>query len=155
MKRKITGFHQDINGDWVAELDCYHNQHVRHKPPFFNRPWVESQDGRDRMLGSELECVRCNRLEWPEGLEPSGCSAEFTEENMPQSFEEGDDHWVRIHVLDGTLVYSVGRPVSAIVELAAGATGIIAPGMQYSLAAKTNLRFYLEFYTRPNRVSGA
>lgn len=47
MLRNITGFHQDEAGDWVAELNCHHGQHVRNKPPFFNRPWVETVKGRD------------------------------------------------------------------------------------------------------------
>jgi hypothetical protein len=66
MKRKITGFHQDEHQDWVAELECFHGQHVRHKPPFFNRPWTQSETGRASMLGVELDCVLCDRLEWPE-----------------------------------------------------------------------------------------
>ena len=32
--------------DWVAELECGHTQHVRHDPPWTNRPWVSlSRDG--------------------------------------------------------------------------------------------------------------
>jgi hypothetical protein len=33
--RPIVGFHQDEHQDWVAELSCGHNQHVRHRPPFW------------------------------------------------------------------------------------------------------------------------
>ena len=33
MKRRIVGFHQDEEQHWVAELECRHNQHVRHDPP--------------------------------------------------------------------------------------------------------------------------
>ena len=40
MKRAITGFHQDDEGHWVADLVCGHTQHVRHNPPLSNRPWV-------------------------------------------------------------------------------------------------------------------
>jgi tellurite methyltransferase len=63
MKRPITGYHRDEQGDWVAELSCGHGQHVRHKPPFTLRPWVETAAGRDSMLGTELDCVRCDRGE--------------------------------------------------------------------------------------------
>ncbi len=69
MERKITGFHLDEHNDWVAELDCCHGQHVRHKPPFFNRPWTQTQSGRDAMLGTTLNCVRCDQLEKPQGLQ--------------------------------------------------------------------------------------
>jgi len=67
MQRAIVGFHLDDAGDWVAELACGHGQHVRHKPPFQLRPWVVTVEGRDGRLGSELDCVRCDRGELPEG----------------------------------------------------------------------------------------
>ena len=38
MLRPIDGFHQDEEGHWVAELRCGHGQHVRHAPPFWQRP---------------------------------------------------------------------------------------------------------------------
>jgi steroid delta-isomerase-like uncharacterized protein len=60
MKRPIIGFHQDEFGDWVAELVCNHNQHVRHQPPFQTRPWVIREQGRREQLGAELECRRCD-----------------------------------------------------------------------------------------------
>ena len=34
----IVGYFQDENQDWVAKLKCGHNQHVRHNPPWINRP---------------------------------------------------------------------------------------------------------------------
>ncbi|WP_461481932.1 DUF3565 domain-containing protein [Porticoccus sp.] len=63
MKRPITGYHKDEQSDWVAELACGHFQHVRHNPPWTNRPWVESQCGRESMLGIELDCIKCERGE--------------------------------------------------------------------------------------------
>lgn len=59
MKRAITGFHRDEVGDWVAELTCGHCQHVRHRPPWINRPWVVSEAGRRRFIGHELNCKHC------------------------------------------------------------------------------------------------
>ncbi|MCH9742720.1 MAG: DUF3565 domain-containing protein [Proteobacteria bacterium] len=55
----IVGYHQDDEGDWVAELACGHNQHVRHNPPWFNRPWTTSNAGREAMLGQRLGCRKC------------------------------------------------------------------------------------------------
>ena len=63
MKQPIVGFHLDEENDWVAELDCGHNQHVRHHPPFVNRPWVTTRPGRESMLGTCLDCVKCDRDE--------------------------------------------------------------------------------------------
>jgi hypothetical protein len=58
-KRKIVGFHQDEHQDWVAELECGHNQHVRHNPPWTNCPWVVTPQGRQDHIGHELLCPAC------------------------------------------------------------------------------------------------
>jgi hypothetical protein len=59
MKQAIIGFHLDEEQHWVAELACGHQQHVRHDPPWQNRAWVITQEGRHKMLGVELECKVC------------------------------------------------------------------------------------------------
>lgn len=63
MQRRITGFHQDDEAHWVAQLDCGHNQHVRHNPPFNERPWTQSAAGRATMLAQTLDCLKCERGE--------------------------------------------------------------------------------------------
>ena len=60
MKQAIVGYHKDELGDWVARLICGHFQHVRHAPPFINRPWVESEAGRNDMIGYQLTCKKCD-----------------------------------------------------------------------------------------------
>ena len=60
MKRRIVNFHQDELDDWVAKLECGHTQHVRHNPPWVNRPWVVTHEGRDSMIGVELDCKTCD-----------------------------------------------------------------------------------------------
>jgi hypothetical protein len=60
MMRKIVGFHQDQAGDWVADLECGHTQHVRHHPPFELRPWVVTPEGRESKLGVKLDCKKCD-----------------------------------------------------------------------------------------------
>jgi hypothetical protein len=65
MKQEITGYHKDEEDHWVAQLVCGHFQHVRHDPPWVSRPWVTSLEGRDSMLGFELNCKKCDQ-----GLRP-------------------------------------------------------------------------------------
>jgi hypothetical protein len=60
MKRKIVKFEQDEVGDWVADLECGHTQHVRHQPPFQMRPWATTPAGRRSRLGVELDCITCD-----------------------------------------------------------------------------------------------
>jgi Protein of unknown function (DUF3565) len=57
--RKITGFHQDEQGHWVADLECGHTQHARHNPPWTVREWVTTPEGRRSRLGTILECKKC------------------------------------------------------------------------------------------------
>ena len=61
MQREIVDWHQDDEGDWVAELACGHRQHVRHNPPLWPRPWVLTHDGRTARLGTTLPCPPCGR----------------------------------------------------------------------------------------------
>ncbi|MBS0319751.1 MAG: DUF3565 domain-containing protein [Proteobacteria bacterium] len=66
--RHIVGFHQDDERHWVAELDCGHNQHVRHDPPWMNRPWTTTPEGRAGFLGATLACRKCDDgapRDWP------------------------------------------------------------------------------------------
>lgn len=58
--RRIVEFTQDDVGDWVALLECGHRQHVRHKPPFLERPWVLEAEGRQRWIGRPLDCRLCD-----------------------------------------------------------------------------------------------
>jgi len=60
MDRRIVGFHQDDELHWVARLECGHNQHVRHDPPWIDRAWVTTAEGRARMLGAVLSCKKCD-----------------------------------------------------------------------------------------------
>jgi hypothetical protein len=60
MEKAIVDFHQDEHADWVAELECGHNQHVRHDPPWQNRPWTSTEAGRLAVIGRLLDCKKCD-----------------------------------------------------------------------------------------------
>lgn len=57
--RRIVGFDQDAHGHWVAQLDCGHGQHVRHTPPWQDRAWTQSAEGRAARIGETLVCRKC------------------------------------------------------------------------------------------------
>lgn len=59
MKRRIIAFRQDENQDWVAELECGHGYHLRHNPPWQERAWVLTPEGRENWIGRQLDCVKC------------------------------------------------------------------------------------------------
>ena len=58
--------------DWVAELECGHNQHVRHNPPWTNRPWVVTPEGRARVLGQTWHVASATRRRAPSWRPESG-----------------------------------------------------------------------------------
>ncbi|MBD9612370.1 MULTISPECIES: DUF3565 domain-containing protein [unclassified Pseudomonas] len=55
----VTGFHQDEDGHWVAELSCGHTQHLRHQPPWQSRAWVMDPLLRHEKIGQPFECGWC------------------------------------------------------------------------------------------------
>jgi hypothetical protein len=76
MDQPIVGFHLDSANDWVAELACGHDQHVRHNPPWTNRPWVVTSEGRDSKLGETLECRKCDAGAPPDRARDANALAE-------------------------------------------------------------------------------
>ena len=68
MQKRITGFHQDDENHWVAELECGHFQHTRHDPPWVSRPWAATPEGRASMLGHTLQCKKCDEGAPPDRL---------------------------------------------------------------------------------------
>lgn len=61
MQQAIIAYHLDEARDWVAELACGHFQHVRHQPPWIERPWVVTEEGRQQQLGQLLACKKCDQ----------------------------------------------------------------------------------------------
>ncbi|MGE3800140.1 MAG: DUF3565 domain-containing protein [Candidatus Kapaibacterium sp.] len=151
MQRTIVGFHRDEEDQWVAELDCYHGQHMRHTPPFYERFWVLTEEGRATRLGRQVECLKCDQFEWPEKLLEFKRTPEFTEETVPAGLLR--DHrtkggvWAKIIVIEGTILYSpeAGEPI----HLTPSRFGIIVPEMKHSVQLLTPVRFYVEFYHLP------
>ncbi|HTY84930.1 MAG TPA: DUF3565 domain-containing protein [Silvibacterium sp.] len=64
-QQPIVTFHQDEEGHWIADLACGHTQHVRHDPPWQNRPWTQSNEGRASMIGRVLDCKKCGEENSP------------------------------------------------------------------------------------------
>ena len=153
MKRRILDFFRDDLDEWAAWLDCGHAQHTRHNPPFTNRPWVEMTLGRDSMLGAELDCLKCDRYELPEGLESYQRTPGFDQDSTPAGLTR--EHrtktgvWGRIHVLEGKLQYVRRGEPGQQQTLEPGTPGIIAPDSPHHVALSGSVRFYVEFLRVP------
>lgn len=152
MERQITGFNLDNEGEPIALLSCGHAQHVRHNPPFINRPWVVSEEGRNGMMGKMLNCVRCDKFEMPDGFIPYKQTPVFTE--IPAALRK--DHstkagvWAKITVLEGKLRYCVAA-LGTDVELSANNIGIVVPEVLHHVEPLGKSRFFVEFYRAPDK----
>ena len=151
MQRLITGFQMDEHGDWVAFLSCGHRQHVRHNPPFFERPWVTTEQGRREKLGELLDCVQCERFEMPDDLAAYRKTGEFTENNMPKSLlhqhATKTGVWAKIHVREGKLIYYVDE-LGVKFEISRDAPGIVIPEVKHHVEPVGPVAFLVEFYRR-------
>jgi tellurite methyltransferase len=154
MIRTIDGFHQDDLGDWVAELSCLHGQHVRHRPPFQERPWVQTPEGRLARIGSELDCPLCDRAELPDDLELARTAGPFDEATLPAALQRdhrvGARTWGRLGVLAGSVGFTMETNPPLAVELSEGETQAIPPGVAHAVHVQGPVRLQVEFLvTRP------
>ena len=152
-QRSIQDFTQDEEGDWVALLECGHRQHVRHKPPLSERPWVLDPEGRRAHIGSQLDCRYCEQPRLPGGAAAYKRTPEFDENSVPDALRR-DHHtkagvWGRIVVLEGKLRYDVTGPPADSWVLSPNAHGIIAPRAAHSVHPVGKVRFYVEFLRLP------
>jgi tellurite resistance-related uncharacterized protein len=155
MLRTSEGFHQDDEGDWVAELDCLHGQHVRHKPPMWPRPWVETEAGRAEHIGTTLDCPLCDRFELPEDLVVARTAGPFDEDTLPAGLRRthlvADRTWGLLRVLEGNVAFNALDVDRALV---AGDEQPIPPGVPHRLGLDGPVRLEVDFFVPPERGAG-
>ena len=155
MIRNIVGFHQDEDGDWVAELSCLHSQHVRHQPPFFERPWVQVPSGRSAAVGGEIECPLCDRAELPEGLHVVRTAGPFDADSLPAGLRRmhrvADGTWGYLRVLEGAAGFTMESDPPIRIRLEAGEGQPIPPGVPHAVSLEPPTRLAIDFLTREGR----
>lgn len=152
MHRPIVDFGEDELGDPFAWLSCGHCQHVRHAPPFINRPWVMSAEGRREKLGAVLDCVRCDRFELPEDAVCYLSTPIFDEQSVPAGLTRNHTTkagvWGRIVLLHGQLDYHVPA-MTRTFPLSPDSPGIVPPEVSHRVQVTGPVRFQVEFWRRP------
>lgn len=150
--RTIVGFHQDEVGDWVAELSCLHNQHVRHRPPFQERPWVLDPDGRRERMGGPLDCPLCDRAEMPADLALLRVAGPWDAANLPtglrRTHRTARGVWGLLTVITGEA--GLRLRTSPVIErrVAAGHTQAIPPETPHDLTLDGPVELKIEFWGR-------
>jgi tellurite methyltransferase len=153
VQRAIVSFRRDAEGDWVAHLECGHRQHVRHRPPFQMRAWVEDPGDRASRIGTPLECPLCDRAEMPEGLELVRTAGPFTEDTVPPALLRAHrvpaGTWGQARVLSGAVRFvSMGEQAGGRL-LEAGAMHGIPPGVPHRLEPDGPVRVAIDFFRVP------
>jgi len=155
MQRAIVGFHQDEGSDWVAELSCGHGQHVRHRPPFTQRPWVVTPEGRAGRLGQLLDCPLCDRREMPSGYVAYRTTPVFTADTIPRGLLSRHATkagvWGRLEVLSGSLQFVLEGPGEAREMVKAGESVVIVPEVEHRVETLGPVEFRVEFYRAPTK----
>lgn len=156
MQRPIVGYHRDEHLDWVAELSCGHGQHVRHAPPFTLRPWVTSPEGREAKLGQVLDCLRCDRLELPDGFVAYKKTPHFTENSVPRGLLAAHTTkpgvWGKLEVLNGTIVYVLEGETERRTLLRSGEVQLIAPEVKHRVELAGPVEFTVEFHRLDGQI---
>jgi tellurite resistance-related uncharacterized protein len=149
MRRTIVGFHQDEQGDWVAQLSCLHNQHLRHRPPFQERSWVLHEGERAARVGAELNCPLCDRAELPEGLHLARTVGPFEADTLPAGLRHrhrvAERTWGCLRVHEGSVWFSMHSDPPLRVRVEAGGRQPIPPGVFHALTVDGPVRLTVDF----------
>ena len=147
MDTTIVGFHQDEAGDWVAELACGHGQHMRHKPPWQERLWVTTEQGRSLKLATHIECPLCDAIVLPPEAREYKRTATFSEETLPDALRQAHrtktGTWGRIVVTEGQLEFHSRGRVSV---LGPGDVGIVEPEIPHHVTPLGVVLVHVEFW---------
>ena len=111
------------------------------------------------MLGSELDCVRCDRMEWPDGLTTYRRTPEFDAVSLPDGLRS--EHatkrgvWGRLHVVEGELTYHVDAPIHRSLRVEPASTAVIVPEVRHRVEPGRTVRFFVEFARVPQVGGGS
>ncbi len=151
MKRIIVRFIADDTGDWKAELSCGHDQHVHHRPPFLDRPWVLDDAARLERVGTTLLCPLCDRAELPTRVRMTNNSSTWDEVTIPDSLLHShrlpEGKWGVIRVDTGRLNYATAGEIIMNVTVAPDSPQAIPPGLDHMVELSGPVRFSVEFFS--------
>lgn len=153
MIRRIAGFHRDEAGDWVAELSCLHNQHVRHRPPFQDRAWVLDPGRRTERVGSAIECPLCDRAELPPDVSLLRVAGPWDQDSLPAGLRRrhrtAEGVWGVLEVTDGAVRLHVETAPPVDRNLGPAESQAIPPATPHELTLDGPFRLVLQFWGRP------
>jgi tellurite methyltransferase len=149
VERLIYGFHRDEENDWVAEISCGHDQHMRHRPPFQLREWTTDAAGRDSHVETPIGCSLCDRTEMPLGLRRLWSTPEWDENSVPLgllcSHTVDPRTWGQIVVRDGQLRFMASTKPTIDVVLGVKDVQAIPPDVEHEMHPLGPVHFSVQF----------
>ncbi len=139
----------DETGDWVAKLDCFHRQHIRHDPPFRSAPWVLDDVTRSQRVETALDCPLCDRAELPDDLDVVRTTDMWNELTMPAGLRRAHrvatGTWGRLRVEQGEVRFRAQTEPVIDVIVDADAPQAIPPDVEHEVEPRGPVRFSVEF----------
>lgn len=149
---KVRAFRQDEEGHWIADLECGHAQHVRHRPPMETREWVLTDEGRRGRIGASFPCRYCLMPRIPSTASEYKRTPTFDKSTTPaglrRSHTTKEGVWGEIVVVAGRVLYviEVIEPAEgASFVLTPGLTGTIAPLVPHHVDPEDDAKFFVRF----------
>lgn len=146
---RVRAFDQDEEGHWVAELECGHAQHVRHRPPMETREWVLTDEGRRGRIGATFPCRYCLMPKIPGAVSEYERTPTFDKTTTPagllKSHTTKAGVWGEIVVVAGRVLYVIEPEADASFVLRPGVTGTIAPLVPHHVDPEDDARFFVRF----------
>lgn len=91
----------------------------------------------------------------PDGAVAYKRTKEFTEETVPAGLLREHSTkagvWGRIHVLEGSLSYTILEPEIEVHALCPGTDGVVEPGVVHHVEPVGAVRFFVEFSRLPEK----
>lgn len=148
----VVGFRKDDDGAFIAELACGHAQHVRHRPPLENRPWVTTEAGRRAFVGTALPCPLCRMPKLPTDVAAYKNTAVFDARTVPAGLKRTHalkaGTWGEIVVEQGHVLYVLEDEGDMGFVLRPGLVGVIAPERPHHVEPDDDARFFVRFSKR-------
>ena len=154
MIRSITGFLPDGSDGWQAELICLHRHPIRHRPPFHQRAWVTSEQGRTEHLGTLIDCEECDDTRLPEGLDVVRSAGPFDETNLPdgllRTHRVAESTWALLRVLAGSVRIRMDTEPVIDRTISAGENQPIPPTVTHQLILDGSVVVAVDFLIDPH-----
>jgi len=149
VSRTIASHRKDDAGTRVLGLDCGHERHVRHSPPWSHYPWALDDAACDRKLGESIECAHCGQRRLPDRASVYKRTPSFDAGTVPRGLLRDHDTakgvWARVVVEVGIVRVHFHAPLDEVALGTPSAPVVVPPQLRHHVVLEAEARFHVEF----------